>query len=171
MNVKRTLMLLLTMDILDSPWNISRQFVVIPFQWHQPYAFLIGDPLKPGQIYRFRIRTELSETGQDLLPVSRWSEPVSTQHITSAPPPRIKSVQVYVSAVSRSSPHLPLCVSFISSSSPSMASLARRATTHRMGVRRRRQEPSGKPREVWRLRGLQAGLFPGPHASRPQVIV
>ncbi|VDN96942.1 unnamed protein product [Rodentolepis nana] len=59
------------------------------------HGFVIGSPLEPGKIYRFRTRAVFTETGEDIIPPSDWSEPISTHHISSVPPPRITSVQPY----------------------------------------------------------------------------
>ncbi|VDL11768.1 unnamed protein product [Hymenolepis diminuta] len=63
--------------------------------WKKMYGFVIGLPLEPGKTYRFRVRAVSTETGENIIPPSGWSEPISTHHISSAPPPRITSVQPY----------------------------------------------------------------------------
>ncbi|VDL94373.1 unnamed protein product [Schistocephalus solidus] len=64
--------------------------------WKGHYAFLISPPLKPGKRFRFRVRALDTDTGLDLVPPSEWSETVSTEHISTAPPPKILSVQPYM---------------------------------------------------------------------------
>ncbi|KAM7534572.1 hypothetical protein Aperf_G00000109056 [Anoplocephala perfoliata] len=63
--------------------------------WKKSHGFVIGSPLEPGKTYRFRVRAVSVETGLDVIPPSDWSEPISTHHISNAPPPRITSVQPY----------------------------------------------------------------------------